>query len=180
MEEVWRLAPMNSPHYGHYWVSNLGRVKNEKGRILKGGLHNKGYHQVCVKLEGVQSTYKTHRLVAIAFIPNPDNLEQINHIDGDKTNNRVDNLEWCDNSYNQLHKVQTGLWVPAKGNDCQNSKLTEEEVVEIYLSNLPIKELMEKYNVSRSTITHIKYDRNWTWLTKDLKNKNNEENDINE
>ena len=157
---------MNSPHYGHYWVSNLGRVKNEKGRILKGGLHNKGYHQICVKLEGVQSTYKTHRLVAIAFIPNPDNLEQVNHIDGDKTNNRVDNLEWCDNSYNQLHKVRTGLWVPARGNDFHgNRKLTEQEVIEIYLAQGTAEFIAMQYGVSRSTVWSIKEGRNWSWLT---------------
>lgn len=167
--EEWKLAPMNEPHYGNYWVSNLGRVKNSKGRILKGGFNTKGYPHVCVKLEGVQSTYKVHRLVAMAFIPNPDNLPQVNHIDGDKTNNAVSNLEWCDNGHNQRHKLATGLYVPPKGNDSYVNKLTEEQVIEIYKSNLTQKELSEIYGVSRSTIGHIKLGLNWSWLTKDLR-----------
>ena len=170
MEEIWVLAPMNEPHYGNYWVSNLGRVKNNKGRILKGGFNTKGYPHVCVKLEGVQATYKVHRLVAIAFIPNPNNLPQVNHIDGDKTNNSVENLEWCTGEYNIKHKTENGLCSHIHGEEHPKHILTEEQVVEIYLDNtLTQKELGEVYGVSRSTIQAIKHGRMWKHITDKLR-----------
>lgn len=93
---------------GLYQVSNLGRVKslgngssnNSKERILKSYKNNNGYLRVFLCKEQIRKIYLVHRLVASAFIPNTDNLPQVNHIDEDKTNNRVDNLEWCDIKYN--------------------------------------------------------------------------------
>ena len=170
MKEVWRLAPMNSPHYGHYWVSNLGRVRNEKGRILKGGFSTKGYPHVCVKLKGVQTTYKIHRLVAMAFIPNPNDLPQVNHIDGNKTNNSVNNLEWCTGEYNIRHKKENGLCSSVQGEKHPLHILTEEQVAEIYLDTTHSqKELCEIYGVSRSTVQAIKYGRMWVHVTKNLR-----------
>lgn len=176
MKEEWRLAPMNAPHYGHYWVSNFGRVKNERGRILKGGFDTKGYPHVCVKLEGVQSTYKVHRLVAIAFIPNPDNLPQVNHIDGNKTNNSVTNLEWCTGEYNLKHKKENGLCSSMPGEEHPRHILTEQQVIEIYLDTSHTqKELGTMYGVSRGTIQAIKYGRLWSHVTKNLREDDSNE-----
>lgn len=80
------------------------------GKILKQGKSKKGYPIVYLSKDGKQSTRVVHRLVAKAFIPNPNNLPQVNHKDGCKINNHVDNLEWCDNSYNQKHAHDTGLF----------------------------------------------------------------------
>ena len=86
---------------GVYEVSNLGRVKNvETGRILKPGKITTGYLQVNLCKNGTRRKALIHRLVAYAFLSNPKNLPQVNHKDEDKTNNTVDNLEWCDCQYN--------------------------------------------------------------------------------
>ena len=109
-----------------YQVSNFGRVRSVDrdvycevspnklqhifGKILKQGLNKKGYPIVYLSKDGKQKTIAVHRLVAKAFIDNPLSLPQVNHKDGCKTNNNVDNLEWCDNSYNQKHAHEIGLY----------------------------------------------------------------------
>ena len=79
------------------------------GKILKQRKNHKGYPVVYLSKYGKQSTRVVHRLVAKAFIPNPNNLPQVNHKDGNKENNNVCNLEWCTNSENQIHAWKTGL-----------------------------------------------------------------------
>ena len=91
---------------GKYMVSNLGRVKslnyNHTGKegILKGVDYGYGYLYVSLTKDGKVKQYSINRLVAQAFLENPDNLPEVNHKDEDKTNNRVENLEWCSRSYN--------------------------------------------------------------------------------
>lgn len=95
---------------GLYEVSDTGLIFSHKtNRLLKCSLTTHGYKRVALNT-GHKSTFKhIHRIVAEAFIPNPDNLPQVNHVDGDKTNNHVSNLEWCNNSQNQQHAYDTGL-----------------------------------------------------------------------
>ena len=89
---------------GIYEVSNYGKVRNVKtGRILKLGKSKNGYLRVGLHKNGKQKYFLVHRLVAIAFIPNPDNKETVNHIDEDKTNNHVCNLEWMTQKENTRH-----------------------------------------------------------------------------
>ena len=115
--EVWKPFKL----YG-IEVSNKGNVRsverlvwNGKGyyhkekRILKQQKNHKGYPVVTISYNSIKKTLFIHRLVAICFIPNNLNLPQINHIDGNKENNVVENLEWCDNSYNQIHAYKLGL-----------------------------------------------------------------------
>jgi len=97
--EVW----ITINEFPKYEISNFGRVKNNKNRILKIGTHRDGYKQVCLRKNKKTYTRKIHRFVAQAFIPNPNNLPQVNHIDEDKTNNMVDNLEWVTVKENNLY-----------------------------------------------------------------------------
>lgn len=102
-EEVWKDI---TGYEGLYQVSNLGNVKslnyNRTGqeKILKAINHKCGYLRVTLYKNSKCVTYRLHRLVAQAFIPNPDNLPEVNHKDEDKSNNCVNNLEWCDSKYN--------------------------------------------------------------------------------
>lgn len=98
--EIWRDV---IGYEGLYKISSLGRVKSlkyGKEKILKLGKNNYGYLIVVLCKEGTRRTCKVHRLVAIAFIPNPSNLPQVNHKDENPSNNKVENLEWCDATYN--------------------------------------------------------------------------------
>ena len=102
MEEIWKEIP---GYEKKYKVSNLGNVySNKHKRILKPYKVRKGYLRVDLfGSKFVRKHQKVHRLVAMAFIPNPDNKPQINHIDGNPANNCVTNLEWCTNDENQKH-----------------------------------------------------------------------------
>ncbi|QAU05468.1 HNH homing endonuclease [Klebsiella phage K1-ULIP33] len=96
--------------YPNYAVSNEGEVKNiNTGCVLRPLTLTKGYLGVRLYHEGNGKTLKIHRLVALAFLSNPDNLPQVNHIDGDKSNNDVTNLEWCSNEYNMRHAADNDL-----------------------------------------------------------------------
>jgi hypothetical protein len=91
--------------YNSYSVSDTGLVRNDTtGKVMRGGLTKDGYHHVKLTREKRKSKYVlTHRIVAMAFIPNPDNKPQVNHKDGIKTNNKVENLEWVTNLENSWH-----------------------------------------------------------------------------
>ena len=110
---------------GRLEISSLGRIKSNlrDGRILKANPDPKGYMKVRVTLDRVKRCFKVHRLVAQAFIPNPDNLPQVNHKDGDKSNNTVDNLEWISNADNARHAIANGLWDSViKGSIAENER----------------------------------------------------------
>lgn len=92
---------------GLYEVSNIGNVRNVRRNTLLRLSKTKGYIQVYLYKNGVKTGLKVHRLVAEAFIPNPDNLPQVNHKDENKMNNRVENLEWCTAKYNSNYGHRT-------------------------------------------------------------------------
>lgn len=119
MEEVWKDIP---GYEGLYQVSSFGNVKSlgrygknrykpiwRPGKVLSAGKDNKGYLTVVLSKNSKRHTYKVHRLVALTFIPKEDGKPQINHIDGNKSNNNINNLEWCSQSENMLHAWETGL-----------------------------------------------------------------------
>ncbi len=98
MQEIWKDI---KGYEGLYQVSNLGKVKNVKlGKIIKVRCNEQNYLKLDLHKNGAKKAYKVHRLVAEAFIPNPNNYPQINHKDEKKQNNEVTNLEWCTPKYN--------------------------------------------------------------------------------
>ena len=111
MQEIWKDI---EGYEGCYQVSNLGRLKSlertvkgnnggvyvKKEKILTPTINSSGYYHTCLRKDGRSVAVYIHRIVAQAFLPNPDNLPLINHKDEDKTNNRVENLEWCSAKYN--------------------------------------------------------------------------------
>ena len=101
MEEIWK----DVVGFEGYKVSNFGNVKGKYGRILKPAKDKKtGYYLVCLHKDKKPHTKTVHRLVAKAFIENPNEYPQVNHRDCVKTNNHVDNLEWCTREENEQHK----------------------------------------------------------------------------
>lgn len=116
-EEIWETYP----EFNFIEVSNLGRIrskdryvpsKNGSKRLAKGHIlkqyQDSGYMRVKFKVNGETKSTLVHRMVATCFIPNPDNLPEVNHIDNDRTNNVVSNLEWCTRQYNQDYKSNFG------------------------------------------------------------------------
>ena len=116
MTEIWKDVV---GYEGLYEVSSLGRVRSldvvdRLGRLHKGKIraakdNGNGYQTLPLKHDGKQKMVTVHRMVAIAFVDNPYNLPEVNHIDGDKTNNMASNLEWCDRRHNVKHAVENGL-----------------------------------------------------------------------
>ena len=105
--EIWK----DIPNYENlYQVSNQGNVKSVCfSKMLKSSPNNCGYYKVELYKDKKPKVFYVHRLVAISFIPNPENKKQINHIDGNKANNNVSNLEWCTASENQIHAINHNL-----------------------------------------------------------------------
>jgi hypothetical protein len=162
--EIWKDVV---GYEGKYLISNLGNVKsllrNEK--ILKNmPLGKTGYLCIDLCYNGKITKHIIHRLVAKVFIDNPENKEQVNHINGVKTDNRVINLEWSTRSENQLHSVRIGLRT-TKGEKNSQSKLSNDDVLHILESKEKYGILSKKYNVSICTISDIKRGYSWTHIT---------------
>jgi hypothetical protein len=154
---------------GHYDVSNCGRFYNNKfNRFIKPRKNSDGYLNVTFCIDGVITNYKAHRLIAEAFIPNPLNLPVINHKDGDKTNNNVENLEWCTSSENRIHAVNVLGCKTGIGIRNVNAKLNDDNIREIRkeLSNGATGiSLANKYGVDPKQISRIKNNKTWKHIT---------------
>ena len=129
MKEEWKIIDGTN---GRYEVSNTGKVRNldyrNKGKIkeISQRKTESGRMLVTLFIDGNRKDFLVHRLVATAFIPNPDNLPEVNHGDGNPQNNYVNNLEWCDRIYNMQHAYRTGLMENAK----KAAKITVRKLVE--------------------------------------------------
>lgn len=181
MEEFWKPCP---DYEQYYEVSTLGRIRTRRVFIPNeslfgdvGGYFKKqsiktqtvnrdGYMTTKLCKDGKCLRRTVHRMVAKAFLENPDNLSQVNHIDGDKTNNQVDNLEWISPSGNIIHAYATGLMNTEhlKGEKNNKAKLTADDVRKIkkmFSRGAEVKDIADAYGVSRTTIYYIKSGRTW-------------------
>lgn len=111
-----------------YAVTNDGQVyKKKTGRLTKGSINKYGYYVTSLTKDGISKNYLVHRLVAMAWLPNPDNLPQVNHKDENKENNCVDNLEWCSAEYNTNYGTRNFRASIAIQEYYQKKRLQEEE-----------------------------------------------------
>lgn len=177
IEEEWYFPLYD---YYSYYVSASGKYYSTRtDTILKQHTSKKGYLRVRVKnREDKYVTLFSHRGVAKTFLLNPLNKEQVNHIDANKENNCVSNLEWVSNQENCDHKVINNLQARNKGEKCGTSKLKNEQVKQIFLSESTTRELASQYNVSTSTILLIKERKAWSHVTKNLRKVKSKRNDI--
>ena len=160
-----------------YYVSEDGKVFSTNYRggdtmyELKTRANNCGYHQVKLGANGGivfgNKLCSVHRLVATAFIPNPEGKPQVNHINGNKADNSVTNLEWNTASENQLHATEVGLRTTLSGEDVGGSKITNE------LAELLIQDLLNgstnevaasKFNLHSRYVSLVRHKKRWAWL----------------
>lgn len=109
-EELFAIVP---GYNDRYLVSNRGRVISlNSGSEMAQYVQKNGYAAVKLRTHNAKRTFLVHRLVASAFVPNPNGLAEVNHIDGDKLNNSAENLEWVTHSQNMKHSIEIGLYDP--------------------------------------------------------------------
>lgn len=160
--------------YDRYYVSEDGNVYTDYGnKKMSDSAKQQGYIvNSFYGPNGYRKDIKRHVLIAKVFLGNSSKEKnQINHIDGNKTNNRVDNLEWVTSKENIRHAWEHNLAKPQRGDNCPSSILTEKEVLEIVKlfqdKQMTGREIAKLYNVSPQTISAIKCRHNWVELTKD-------------
>lgn len=178
-DEIWKDI---QNYEGLYRISNYGNLMsldrvinrnnnlyNRKSKILKKSVDSTGYEIIGLTKDSKTKSYKVHRLVGIHFIDNNNDKPCINHKDGNKLNNHIDNLEWSTYSENTKHAIINKLSNPKfpvlKGESNGNSLLTQEQVNEIREKYIPfkysVKKLSLEYNVSESCIYHIINNTSW-------------------
>lgn len=131
-----------------YSVTEDGQVLNKNNKPMCQWTDNVGYKQCNLYKDGKKKYVRVHRLVAELFVPNPNNLPQVNHIDGNKLNNHYTNLEWVNNSQNTKHAFDNGL-ISKKRLKCKIGNNTYDS----------IREASEKEKINRKTLTEILYKR---------------------
>jgi hypothetical protein len=171
-------------YLGVYQVSDYGRIKSldrfsphvcggesfRKGRILKAGKDGHGYLQVCLCFNRDKKTAWIHQLVAQAFLGDRPQDCVINHIDGERTNNRLNNLEYCTRSENCQHAFAMGLNIAVKGSDHYRAKLTELQVLEICrlydAGGVTHRELAQRYGVCHRSIGLVIRNLSWKHISR--------------
>jgi hypothetical protein len=171
LEEIWKDI---SGYEGFYQVSNFGRVRSLdrkvnhylsgtkifRGQIIKSHPNHGGYLMVPLCKKRKRALLQIHRLVALAFIPNTDNKPCVNHLDADRQNNAVENLQWCTHLENVRHSMSIGNFI--NGEAHHKSVLTAKNVRDIRgRGGDRVKEIASDYGVTIGTIYAIRQNRIW-------------------
>ncbi|HUS94032.1 MAG TPA: NUMOD4 motif-containing HNH endonuclease [Patescibacteria group bacterium] len=176
--EIWKDIPGCE---GYYQASNLGRIRavermvktKPKGKwymrklpftIRAQGTNQTGYKMVGLCINGIESQHRVHRLVASAFIPNPENKSDINHKNGNKNDNSVENLEWMTRGENHRHAYLTGLKRRPKGKRILNEKKVLEIKLLLSRKNIKNSEISRLFSVSGTCISNIKSNKRWGYV----------------
>ena len=161
-KEIWRWVV---GYEGLYMVSNMGNVmgvpkSTQAGHLIRARTGHRGYMHVCLCKDNKKKTFSVHRLVATAFIPNVDRKPEVNHKNGNRVDNRVENLEWVTRSENERHaydklgKQPQRYWAGKPRLFAR--KLTSEQVKAIRQDQRPSRQIGLEYGVSKTTILNIK------------------------
>lgn len=140
---------------GLYCATPDGKIFKKDGTELKKS-NSHGYDVVRITINKKRYVRSVHRLIAITFLSNENNHQEVNHIDGDKKNNTVSNLEWCSRLHNVRHANETGL--------CNYSKKIDEDKVRLIkekIGTMTNRKIASIFNVSEATISEIKHGRTW-------------------
>ena len=156
-----------------YDISNLGRVRNHYTKEIKDTYYNStGYETVQIYIKGKLKQVSVHRLVALTFIDNPENKKEVNHISGDKTDNRIFNLEWVTHMENAHHAVKNNLWVYPSGLDSRRNIYTKKDLKKVYKEllsgNTNISDISRKTGVGLDTIFLIKTGKRYQDLSEEF------------
>jgi hypothetical protein len=160
---------------GIYTIYEDGRIwskarNGRRGRFLNPGVGTPAYYCVTLSIKNKAKGFRILRLLAQAFIPNPDNLPEVNHMDGNKLNNNLSNLEWCTSLHNLRHEYLTGLskLKPRYGKDNPNTVLNPEQVMEIRaIAKLKIaskRAIGRAYGIGVTTVRQILNNEPWQWI----------------
>lgn len=161
--EVWKVIPV-APNYE---ASSLGRIRNIDGLIMRDTVKPCGYRYIRLSIDGNPTSFRVHRLVAMAFHGIPSGDMQVNHRNSDKCDNRPDNLEWVTSSQNIRHNNNYGTR-HRLGESNHAARLKEHQVLEIMAlkGRMRQKDIGEMYGVSSTTVGFIHRGDKWAWLTR--------------
>lgn len=170
MYEIWKPLVYHKKEFPNFEISNTGKLRNIKtGTTYRQYKNHNGYYQVCVSLGGKNNkkVFKIHKAVAETFIPLVENRTLVNHKDGNKENNNVDNLEWVTSQENVLHALKIGAIVPKQGTERAQARFTEEEIRYIRSCHVAkdkefgCSALARKFNVNHSCISDIIHNKSY-------------------
>lgn len=162
---------------GNYMITNHGNIYNNTDNHLIAPQLKRGYLSVGLTDNKITKWRLVHRLLALYFIPNNTGLDfddlQVNHIDGNKLNNSLSNLEWVTPSENQIHAYENNLKIAKKGSESNFAKITEEQahmICKCIESGMKNKDIINKYDfAAKSIVEKIKSKKRWVHITKDYK-----------
>ena len=149
------------PNHPGFKARTDGTIIGKRGRPMKGHVDSCGYREVLLSENGKTNNARVHRLMAETFIPNPYNLRDVNHKDGNKLNNDISNLEWVSHSSNVKHAYDNGLEKKVLGEDHHGSKLNDELVRYIRQTNKSNYRLAKELGVDPSTIRDARNKKTW-------------------